>query len=621
MDTHANNLADLLAAAAPGHSGADGSEAILLRLQPWRASLLLAAEIDGELIGAFGDDTNVATTIATRLAPNCAEHLRQQCICRFPAAEPGEQETVLAARLPDGGNGIIVACMDGSDTHPAGQDLARAEWCDLAASLVSHVAALAAEQARLTTRIQHFQAEHDTLRAAHAEATATAIKEREERLHVEQEHARQLRRDIAERKRAEAELKRMHVQNAMILNSAGEGICGLDREGRAVFVNPAAASMLGYQPGDLVGVSFHERIHHSRADGTENPRETCPMCKALEGRLASRIDTEVFWRSDGTPFPVEYTARPIKEEGNVVGAVITFRDISEQRMLEAQLRQAQKLESIGQLAAGIAHEINTPTQYIGDNARFLGDAFVDINNVLEHYTRLLEAAKAGTMDESLIDEVQRAAAEVDLEFVAREIPTAIQESLAGVAQVAKIVRSMKEFSHPGGDEKQEIDINDAIRSTLTVSRNEWKYVADVVTDFEETLPRVTCLPSDFNQVMLNLVVNAAHAIGERLGQEAGNKGTITVRTRTDGEFAEVRIADTGTGIPPAIRDRIFDPFFTTKEVGRGTGQGLAIVHSIITERHGGTIRLETEVGQGTEFIVRLPIESKETRHAAHSVCG
>jgi len=189
---------------------------------------------------------------------------------------------------------------------------------------------------------------------------------------------------------------------------------------------------------------------------------------------------------------------------------------------------------------------------------------------------------------------------------------AIRQSLGGVAQVAKIVRSMKEFSHPGGDEKQAVDLNQAIGSTLTVSRNEWKYVAEVATDFDESLPSVPCLPSDLNQVMLNLVVNAAHAIADRFGSEPAEKGTITVRTRACGDWAEVRVADTGTGISPAVRDRVFDPFFTTKAVGRGTGQGLAIVHSIITERHGGTIGLESEVGQGTEFIVRLPIESKGT---------
>ena len=609
------DLADLLAAATPPVSCGHGSTTALARLEPWRPRLVVFAKPDGRVVAAFGDDTGDTTGTVAPLAARCAERLQDAPSCRFVTGQDRWQETVVAGRLPGVSDGTIVVCVFATDA--AGGPLLDedAGLGALVAPLAARTAADAAERAILTTRIEHLQAEHDTLRAAHSEATANALEEREERLHAQQEHARQLQRDIAERKQAELALQRLHLQNAMILNSAGEGICGIDVNGRAMFVNPAAARMLGYRPEELVGDRLHERIHHSRADGMPNAPEQCPMCRAAKGRLVARVDTEVFWRADGMPFPVEYMATPINEGGEVVGAVVTFRDISEQRMLEAQLRQAQKLESIGQLAAGIAHEINTPTQYIGDNTRFLGDSFAGLGNLLNRYARLLEAAKSGSVTEPLIDEVERAAAEADLDFVIREIPAAIRQSLDGVAQVAKIVRSMKEFSHPGGDEKQAIDLNQAISSTLTVSRNEWKYLADVVTDLDESLPHVTCLPSDFNQVMLNLIVNAAHAIGDRLGPEPDGKGTITVRTRREGPLAEVRVADTGTGISPAIRNRVFDPFFTTKQVGRGTGQGLAIVHSIITERHGGTIHLETELGRGTEFIVRLPIEPKEVRSA------
>jgi signal transduction histidine kinase len=197
-----------------------------------------------------------------------------------------------------------------------------------------------------------------------------------------------------------------------------------------------------------------------------------------------------------------------------------------------------------------------------------------------------------------------------VEYLTAEIPNAIAQSLEGVERVAKIVRSMKDFSHPGGETKQAVDLNRALESTLTVCRNEWKYVAEAVTDFDPDLPLVTCLPGECNQVFLNLIINAAHAIGDKLAGRPDDKGAITIATRRDGDRAEIRIIDTGTGIPEKHHARIFDPFFTTKEVGRGTGQGLAIAHCVITEKHGGTIHFETEIGRGTTFVVRLPISGE-----------
>jgi signal transduction histidine kinase len=176
------------------------------------------------------------------------------------------------------------------------------------------------------------------------------------------------------------------------------------------------------------------------------------------------------------------------------------------------------------------------------------------------------------------------------------------------------VRAMKEFSHPGGDEKTPTDINQAIRSTIEVSRNEWKYHADLVADLDPALPLVPCLPNDFNQVVLNLIVNAAHAIAE--AQRGGEKGTITVRTRAAGGFAQVSVADTGTGIPEAIRHRIFEPFFTTKEVGKGTGQGLAIAYAVVVDRHGGHIDVDSREGRGTTFTVHLPLVAPRPAGAA-----
>ena len=422
-------------------------------------------------------------------------------------------------------------------------------------------------------------------------------------------------RDITERKQAEEELRRLHMQNEMILNSAGEGIMGVDRQGTMIFVNPAAARMLGWDVAALVGRSMHETVHQTLCDGSASPPGECPVCRTLEGDGRSTSGDEVFWRQDGTSFPVEYTGKPIHEGGQLVGAVITFRDITEKRTLETQLRQAQKLESIGQLAAGIAHEINTPTQYIGDNVRFLDDAFRDLIHVLSACRALREGeargpegpAPACRSPEGLA-RVFAAMDEADLEYLVEEIPAAIAQSLDGVRRVSKIVLSMKEFSHPGGHEMQAVDLNKALESTLTVSRNEWKYVAEVATDLAPDLPLVTCIPGDCNQVFLNLIVNAAHAIAEKSQRGEGEMGRITVATRRENDGVIVSVADTGAGIPWAVRSRIFDPFFTTKSVGRGTGQGLAIAHTIITERHGGAIGFESELGRGTTFTVRLPIQ-------------
>ncbi len=282
-------------------------------------------------------------------------------------------------------------------------------------------------------------------------------------------------------------------------------------------------------------------------------------------------------------------------------------EIAERERMQHELARAQKLESIGHLAAGIAHEINTPAQYVGDNTRFLQEAFADFDDLFGKFDRLLQAAKQGNLTDELVAEVEVAVHEADVDYLTQEVPKAIGQSLEGIGRVANIVRAMKEFSHPGNGQKQAIDLNQAIQSTLTVSRNEWKYVAELATDFASDLPLVPCLPGDFNQVILNLVVNAAQAIGDVVGDGSTDKGTLTVRTRRDGDWAEIRIEDTGTGIPEDIRENVFDHFFTTKDVGKGTGQGLTIAHSIVVEKHGGTIAFETEVGRGTAFIVRLPI--------------
>lgn len=298
------------------------------------------------------------------------------------------------------------------------------------------------------------------------------------------------------------------------------------------------------------------------------------------------------------------------DAGTIIGTLHSGEDVSERRKMERELAQSHKLEAVGRLAAGIAHELNTPIQYIGDNMRFLSDCWQAMRAIGELCPQILEAGKGGEVSRELIGHVEVVAEALDFDYVKEEIPKAIAQSLDGLQRVAKLVRAMKEFAHPGSKQMQAIDLNRAIDNTLTISRNEWKYVAEVVTDFDPGLPPVPCLPGDINQVLLNLIVNAAQAIGDIVGDAAGDKGTITLTTRLDGDWAEIRIGDTGTGIPPEIQDKIFDPFFTTKQVGKGTGQGLAIARSIVVDKHGGTIEFQTAPDHGTVFILRIPLESR-----------
>jgi signal transduction histidine kinase len=305
----------------------------------------------------------------------------------------------------------------------------------------------------------------------------------------------------------------------------------------------------------------------------------------------------------GRVFPVEVTANYLEFDGQAY--LFAFvRDITERRALECQLRHAQKLEGIGQLAAGIAHEINTPTQFVTDNLTFLRDSWKFAHELLEQY-RSATRNSAGLLPSAVAAALEQAERDCDLDFIVAEVPRAIDQSLDGSRRVAEIVRAMKEFSHPDSADKTATNLNRAIESTITVARNEWKYVAEIATEFDETLPAIVCYPGDINQVILNLVVNAAHAIKDAATE--GQMGRITVRTRKRDEFAEISVTDTGTGVPEAIRSRIFDPFFTTKEVGKGTGQGLSLAHNVVVKKHSGKIWFETELGRGTTFFVDLPL--------------
>jgi signal transduction histidine kinase len=280
-------------------------------------------------------------------------------------------------------------------------------------------------------------------------------------------------------------------------------------------------------------------------------------------------------------------------------------DVSELRRLGRELTAAQKLESVGRLAAGVAHEINTPVQFVADNVQYVRTAMNDVAAVIRAYRGLKQAVQADGDAATAARLAGEAEAAADLDYFMENATPALSSSMEGLARIATIVRSMKEFAHPDQAQKAPADLNQAIRSTLVIAHNEYKYFAELSTEYGE-LPLIPCHLGEINQVVLNLIVNAAHTISDVV-KDSGNMGRITVRTRLDGEAVEISIEDTGTGIPEAAREKIFDPFFTTKVVGKGTGQGLAIAHSVVVKKHAGTLRFETECGKGTTFFIRLPV--------------
>ena len=404
--------------------------------------------------------------------------------------------------------------------------------------------------------------------------------------------------DITERKNAEAAVSYL----ASIVESGDAAIIGADLTGHVRTWNAAAERTYGYSRGEMVGGPVSVLWPPEQTQEMEDVLRRLNHGEVIEHRESIRL------RKNGVRIPVLVTYSPIwNGSGTIIGACSISTDITERKLLESQLAQAQKLESIGQLAAGIAHEINTPIQYVGDNVRFLRDSFVRLEKLFEGYDRLLASLRSESASTPFLADVEALAKATRVSYLRAEIPKSIEDSLDGAGRVAEIVRAIKEFSHPGPAEKTALDINRAIESTVLISRNEWKYVADLHTDLDPDLPPVFCVRGEFNQVILNLIVNAAHAIADVVASQPGTKGTITVSTHQDGDWVEIRVRDTGTGIPDEVQPSIFNPFFTTKGVGKGTGQGLAIAYTVIVQKHGGTLTFDTEMGAGTTFKIRLPI--------------
>jgi len=395
-------------------------------------------------------------------------------------------------------------------------------------------------------------------------------------------------RSKEEHKKADAELRANEELLRKILTEIKAGIIIIDPSTFTIVeVNAIAGEILGTSPEELVG-KYCNNIKWLRGHDGSTVKE-CPL-------LHENIVNEEFMveRPDGSIVPVAKTVISVMKSGKIYLNEIMF-DLTVRKDLERQLALAQRLESIGGLAAGIAHEINTPIQFVGDNLSFLEGAFNDLTTAVTAPHEPSGQTGAG----------------LDLEFLLEEVPKAIAQSREGVARVARIVSSMKRFSHAGGDVKSSLDIPSAIQNTITISRNEWKYHGEIQLDLDPSAKYLYCVPGEFNQVLLNILVNASHALADKYADTQA-KGIITITTRRIQNWFELSVSDTGCGIPESNLHRIFDPFFTTKDVGKGTGQGLAICHDIVVKHHGGTITVKSKIGEGTTFTLRFPSQGEES---------
>lgn len=386
--------------------------------------------------------------------------------------------------------------------------------------------------------------------------------------------------------------------------------CQIDESRTMLYISSHVKEMLGYAQEDLTDgmkIDFVEIIHKEDVE-----------------KVKTSIDAAI---EDGVPWEIEYRVvdnnqniKWVYEKGRAVfylkGKVkigdgfildISKRKEAERKKneLEIQLAHSQRMESIGVLAAGIAHEINTPVQYVNDYVTFVGKAVGDLFGILDAYKKLISADLPKE-----VGKVLKMEEDLDLDFLKEEMPEAVVNAQEGLDRITTIVRAMRDFSHAGMDEaKTMANINKAIESTITITKNEWKYIAEIETDFDPAAV-LECYSQDLKQVILNLVINAGDSIKEKIGEQPKEKGLIKITTKKDAKKVVISIKDTGCGIPEEYKNKIFDQFFTTKDVGKGTGQGLAIAYSVVVQKHGGRIYFNTANNEGTEFIIELPVEGK-----------
>jgi PAS domain S-box-containing protein len=403
--------------------------------------------------------------------------------------------------------------------------------------------------------------------------------------------------DTAVRERAE-------VERDALFRTSPDLLCIIDGRRRFAQLSPSWQWTLGYAPEDLAGTEVleltHPEDHERAAQFLVNAVETSAQ-DGLEVRLRTSTGA---WR--WSSWTATYDAK-----SNLICAI--GRDTTAQRAVADELAQAQKLEAIGQLATGIAHEINTPVQFVGDNLSFLSEGFRDLMVYLERVQQVLNRAPPGTAAHAELAEAQKAA---DLDYLREEVPRALAESKDGVRRVGELVKAMKESAHLDRADKAPADVNRAIERSVVLARSELKYIAKVELDLHP-VPELLCHVGSLSQVFINLLVNAAHAIEERGTRPTppGWQRLIKVQSAHIEDEIVLRFSDTGCGIPDSLRERIYEPFFTTKPLGKGSGQGMPLVRNVILGTHKGRIELETAVDVGTTFILRLPLDLSDAAPA------
>ncbi|HEX2866238.1 MAG TPA: PAS domain S-box protein [Ignavibacteriales bacterium] len=412
-------------------------------------------------------------------------------------------------------------------------------------------------------------------------------------------------RDITENETVKELLQYEKEELSVTLKSIDDGVLTTDFSDRIITVNSAAEQILGMRQDLLKGKTIFEILEliKIKSGSSLDPYESYGILGNSQSGRQQNSEVFLIYPKSGNPKVVTFSSfEKIGSLGSVSGFVYVLRDITEQIKLERQLNLAQKMESLGQLVSGIAHEINTPMQYIGDNNSFLMESFETLKRFIEEINEEI-SRQDGIC--SLKEFLMEKRFDFEIGYLLNEIPAALEQTLNGIERVNGIISALKDFAHPGGKAKTLSNINRGIEVTVAISKNEWKYAAEMVNLLDPELPLVYCSLDEINQVILNLIINAVHAVQEKIGKNPEEKGVIKIATRSSGEIVEITVEDSGCGIKEENLTRIFDPFFTTKPVGMGTGQGLSIAHNIIVNKHKGEIFAESIRGKGTKFTIRL----------------